>query len=98
MSLIFTNGNSTWPLRYFLGTGLGGGQKGSLQRAAFMRTAGGGRMHSVHIAMISKGCMRYMTKPKKVLLRQWPDLSQKAQTRRNEKASFILQALSDSTA
>jgi len=52
-----------WARLLFIGTGLGGGQKGCLQRAATARTAD--RKRTVHIlAMISIGRMRVMNKQK----------------------------------
>ena len=53
-----------WAHLLCIGTGLGGGQKGCLQRAATARTAD--RKRTVHIlAMISIGRMRVMNKQKK---------------------------------
>jgi len=57
-------GHFPWARLLFLGTGLGGGQKGCLQRAATARTAD--RKRTVHIlAMISIGRTRVMNKQKK---------------------------------
>jgi len=53
-----------WARLLLIGTGLDGGQKGCLQRAATARTAD--RKRTVHIlAMISIGRMRVMNKQKK---------------------------------
>jgi len=53
-----------WARLLFIGTGLDGGQKGCLQRAATARTAD--RKRTVHtLAMISIGRMRVMNKQKK---------------------------------